>query len=403
MILRNFAGFFPPQQVNMPIVHMTFTYFAQNLIEYSKNGKTDNGPNCGKDGIIRTMCNIAGYVGERDAAPILLEMMSREAGFGGGYYTGLATMADGELHWDKVLGDMDLLKKAIKGKSFPGHVGIIHSRSNSGGDREWAHPFISNDEKIAYVANGSYGAFAELNGSKRDTVAMELENRGVRYSSKSNPVGRYPRLSDGTGVHVSEVMCHLIRTLIMDGFEPEAATRRAFTAYPSEIGALALDTDVPDAILAARYNQPMMLGRAADGVYLATTAMAFPPDVKFLAIDVLPACCSATIRKDGWTIHGFESVLPVTPLDASMYRSAQNIFLRCINAASEPVSVGKCCNLVKRFHKEGEIFQDAVLAYEALRPLVEAGRIKVEKLTVPGAPEGGGTIKSTAFRFVKAD
>ena len=97
------------------------------------------------------MCNIAGYVGERDAAPILLDMMSRETGYGGGYYTGIATLADGRLHWDKVLGDLDLLQKALKGKKLPGHVGIIHSRSNSGGDREWAHPFVSNDETLAYV------------------------------------------------------------------------------------------------------------------------------------------------------------------------------------------------------------------------------------------------------------
>ena len=348
------------------------------------------------------MCNIAGYVGERDAAPILLDMMSREAGFGGGYYTGLATMADGELHWDKVLGDMDLLYEAIGGKAFPGHVGIIHSRSNSGGDREWAHPFISNDEKIAYVANGSYGEFAKTNAERRDKVAMELEQRGVRYSSKSDPVGHYPRLSDGSGVHMSEVMCHLIRTLIMDGFEPEDAMRRAFTAYPSEIVALAIDTDVPDAILAARYNQPMMLGRAEDGVYLATTAMAFPEDVRFYAIDILPACCSATVRRDGWTIHGFESAIPVTPLDANMYRGAQNAILRHINAAGEPVSVGKCCSLTKSYHKDGEIFQSAVLAYECLRGLKDAGKIRVEKIRVPGAPEGEGKIFSTAFSFVKA-
>ena len=348
------------------------------------------------------MCNIAGYVGERDAAPILLEMMSREAGYGGGYYSGIAVMSDGELHWDKVLGDMDLLYEALKGKKLPGKVGIIHSRSNSGGDREWAHPFISNDEKVAYVANGAYGAFAEVENYNRDKMAMELEKRGVVFSSKANPVGHYPRLADGSGVHVSEVMCHLIRTLIMDGFEPEDAMRRAFTAYPSEIVALAIDTDIPDAILAARYNQPMMLGRASDGVYLATTALAFPEDVKFQAIDILPAGCSATIRRDGWTIHSFESSIPIAQLNATLCRRAQNMLLRHINAAAEPVSVGACCSLTRKLWPEGTLGQNAVLCYEALRGLQDEGKIKTVHVTVPGAPEGGGKIMSTAFRFVKA-
>jgi hypothetical protein len=36
------------------------------------------------------MCNIAGYVGSRRAAPIILEMLRREEGFAGGFYSGLA-------------------------------------------------------------------------------------------------------------------------------------------------------------------------------------------------------------------------------------------------------------------------------------------------------------------------
>ena len=57
------------------------------------------------------MCNIAGYVGTKTAAPILLEMMKREEGFAGGYYTGLATIHEGKLYWRKVIGTVkDLLE-----------------------------------------------------------------------------------------------------------------------------------------------------------------------------------------------------------------------------------------------------------------------------------------------------
>ena len=44
------------------------------------------------------MCNVAGYVGNKAAAPVLLKMMARQEGFGGGYYSGIATIAGGELH-----------------------------------------------------------------------------------------------------------------------------------------------------------------------------------------------------------------------------------------------------------------------------------------------------------------
>ncbi|MEA4823228.1 MAG: hypothetical protein VB111_03840 [Clostridiaceae bacterium] len=349
------------------------------------------------------MCNIAGYVGTQAAAPILLGMMERQAGFGGGYYTGIATLYEGELHSEKVLGDMDRLYAASDVRSLPGNVGIIHSRSNSGGDREWAHPFLSNDETLAYVANGSTGAFARLPEFNRDLVSLELEHRGVQFRSKSAPVGAYPRLTDGSGVHVSEVMCHLIRMLISEGFEPEAAMRRAFLANPSEIVALALHVTMPDTILAARYNQPMMLGRADDGVYLATTALAFPPDVCFHAIDLLPTDCSATIHRDGWCIHGFSPAIPVAALDAGLLCGAQTAILRYINAASEPVTVGDCCDITHRLWPQDMLAQNAVLCYEALRALVHEGDIAIVSVVVPGAPEGAADgIMSTSLRFIRA-
>ena len=55
------------------------------------------------------MCNIAGYIGDESAAPILLEMTERQQGFAGGYSTGIATICDGELHSVKVVGDVSTL------------------------------------------------------------------------------------------------------------------------------------------------------------------------------------------------------------------------------------------------------------------------------------------------------
>ena len=44
------------------------------------------------------MCNIAGYTGFRRAAPVLIDMIRREEGFLGGYYTGIATIHEGKVY-----------------------------------------------------------------------------------------------------------------------------------------------------------------------------------------------------------------------------------------------------------------------------------------------------------------
>ena len=95
------------------------------------------------------MCNIAGYIGKRDAAPILTEMMKKQEGFGGGYYTGITTHDGTALHTAKVIGDMDNLLKETDSYHFPGKMGFLHSRSNSGGDREWGHPFLNEKGTMA--------------------------------------------------------------------------------------------------------------------------------------------------------------------------------------------------------------------------------------------------------------
>ena len=95
------------------------------------------------------MCNIAGYVGDRRAAPILIEMMKREEGFDAGHYTGIATISEGRIHCAKVVGDVRRLLETTNAMDLPGNIGVIHGRTPGFGGRSWAHPFLSNDERIA--------------------------------------------------------------------------------------------------------------------------------------------------------------------------------------------------------------------------------------------------------------
>ena len=73
------------------------------------------------------MCNIAGYIGDESAAPILLEMTERQQGFAGGYSTGIATICDGELYSAKVVGDVSTLKAGLSLKIESKSIHCIHS------------------------------------------------------------------------------------------------------------------------------------------------------------------------------------------------------------------------------------------------------------------------------------
>ncbi|MBQ6824951.1 MAG: hypothetical protein IJP27_09880 [Clostridia bacterium] len=74
------------------------------------------------------MCNIAGYIGSRPAAPILLEMLKKQEGLAGGYYTGIATLHQGKIYCTKLVGDVDALIRETEAANLPGTGGIIHSR-----------------------------------------------------------------------------------------------------------------------------------------------------------------------------------------------------------------------------------------------------------------------------------
>jgi len=325
------------------------------------------------------MCNIAGYVGKEDAAPILLEMMRREEGFAGGYYTGIATIdEDGRLHHVKVVGDLAVLLRQTEARRLPGKIGIIHSRSKSGGDAAWAHPFVDKDHQMAYIANGAGGFFA----SKRDAngVASRLAEEGYVFTSRSaTPVGKYPTLQDGSAVHVSEVMCALIHALIKEGLPPAEAMRTAYARFPSEIVGLMLHVADPGALFAARINQPLMIGRNQTGVYAATTALAFPEDVDWIM--PAPPLSALVIKPEAvtiWPIELPERVCNIMPWAEGFAAVEKEL------AGGKPVGFGALKKATASLWPADQVSQKDMMLYEILRSLKQKGLISFETVAVPG-------------------
>ena len=207
------------------------------------------------------MCNIAGYAGNRPAAPILIDMLLREEGFDSGYYSGIATICDGKIYHTKLIGDMKTLLENTDAATLPGNVGFIHGRSGPvSGDGRWAHPFTTNKngtDKIAYIANGSIG-FAANRRKEYGELADRLLSDGYDLPSRQVFSGDvYNKLSDGTTAHMSDVMCQLIARHMDLGKDAQYALEDAFCEMPSEIVGLLLALDSPDKIFFSRINQPM--------------------------------------------------------------------------------------------------------------------------------------------------
>ena len=97
------------------------------------------------------MCTIAAYNGDKAAFPILVEMMEAMQGFNSGFFTGIATIDDGKLYYQKVVGDLSRLLKIVNAENMPGKIGIIHSRTNADGTVNRAHPFVGFKDGQPYL------------------------------------------------------------------------------------------------------------------------------------------------------------------------------------------------------------------------------------------------------------
>ena len=193
------------------------------------------------------MCGIVGYIGGKDAVPVLFEGLARLE-YRGYDSAGVAVLSRGSLRVHKRAGRVDGLVAAAP-KRLRGTVGIGHTRWATHGKPTDAnaHPHVDGANAIAVVHNGIIENASEL----RATVLAD-----VAFSSETD----------------TEVLAHLIAA--QPEAELEEAVRAALLLVEGAYGIAVIDRRQPDRIVVARNGSPVLLGVGNGEHFVASDASA---------------------------------------------------------------------------------------------------------------------------------
>ncbi len=200
------------------------------------------------------MCGIVGYVGTQQAAPILLEGLSRLE-YRGYDSAGICVEQNGVLKVEKAKGRLqNLIAKTENGALLPGTLGIGHTRWATHGEPNDtnSHPHVSQNGKIAVVHNGIIENYLELREF--------LQQKGVKFASQTD----------------TEVVAQLME-YCMGLPEVETVSDALYMVLHRIEGAYALGilcSDDPDHVYAARKDAPLLIGFGEGENFIASDVTA---------------------------------------------------------------------------------------------------------------------------------
>ena len=337
------------------------------------------------------MCNIAGYVGTRQAAPILIEMMKKQEGFDSGFFTGISTIHEGKIYCAKVVGDVDTLVKTTDAASLPGTIGFIHGRTPGGpleGISEWAHPFttVRNGEIVgSFIENGCVRFFKPLL-EQRIAIAEQLKKDGYELKTEVYYPESSFKLSNGCKIHYCDVLCQLITQKIDQGADSVTAISEASCQMPTETVGLYLTKTEPEAITWTRMNFPMHVNFVSHGAYLATTPMAFPSDAG--EPQLLPPFSSGLVYKDQVTIVPYKKApATIAPLDSRTYHKLYEVIHEQLQK-EEGTTVPEIGTLIFDMFEPADLVPVGAALYRIIYDIDKAEGIEITEKRQPGKLEG---------------
>ena len=198
------------------------------------------------------MCGVVGYVGSKDAYPVLIKGLHRLE-YRGYDSAGIALLQNDEINVVKCQGKVSDLEENCQGKMMNGKTGIAHTRWATHGEPNDvnAHPHCSSDGKIALIHNGIIENYQLLK--------TELMKRGRTFFSDTD----------------TEVLIQLIEEIKdAENVELSEAVRLALTQVVGTYAIIVISVDEPHTLIAARKGSPLIIGFGQDEFYVASDGSA---------------------------------------------------------------------------------------------------------------------------------
>ena len=196
------------------------------------------------------MCGIVGYIGKREAYPVIIKGLKRLE-YRGYDSAGIALVDNGQLNVYKKKGRVAELEEEALGKNVHAHIGIGHTRWATHGepnDRN-AHPHVSNNGNLAMIHNGIIENYA--------AIKNDLLKKGYYFTSDTD----------------TEVLLNFIEDIQKNNCcSLEEAVRIALKRIVGAYCILLVDKNEPDTIIAARKGSPLVIGIGKGEHFLASDA-----------------------------------------------------------------------------------------------------------------------------------
>lgn len=284
------------------------------------------------------MCGIVGYIGDEQAAPVLLNGLTKLE-YRGYDSAGIAVFDGSEIKMEKVSGRLQRLKDLTEnGATLPGTVGIGHTRWATHGSPSDtnAHPHFNKDRSIIVVHNGIIENYNKLK--------QMLIGKGYEFISETD----------------TEVLAHLLDYYYKRSQNPLTALTKVMQKVEGSYALGILFKDYPGRVFSARKDSPLIAGRSEGGNFIASDVPAilqYTRDVFYMENEEI-----AVLSRDGIEFYNVDE----EPVEKGSTRIDWDV-----NAAEK--------GGYEHFFLK-EIYEQPKAIRDTLSPRIQNGQVVIEEL-----------------------
>ena len=204
------------------------------------------------------MCGIMGVLGNRPAAPLLLDAL-RRLEYRGYDSAGIATLVNGHIERRRAKGKLGNLASALDRLPLTGFTGIGHTRWATHGAPTESNAHPHGTERVSIVHNGIIENHAELR--------EELEAEGQVFSTETD----------------TETVAQLVDLNLKRGMAPIEAAGAAFRKLEGAYALAMIFAGHPELMIGAQHGAPLAVGFGEDEMFLGSDALALAPLTRRIA------------------------------------------------------------------------------------------------------------------------